>query len=318
MASTFTPNIQLEEPARGDDVGVWDTPVNNNMTLIDKVVGGSVAIPLNNSPVVLSAAQFQSRQLVFQSTLTGNVAITFPASFSKDYVVFNTCTGSSAFVVTLQTTVAGAPVLGCPPGDGVTVYNFGAGGGLFFVNLGRIGSYMDFGGSSVPAWITACTVPPYLNCDGSVFSAVTYPALAAILGGTTLPDSKGRFRATLNQGSGRLTSSQGGVDGNTKLAGGGNNGVLLSTSQVPTITSSGTITLTPNNGAGILAGSGGVLGSATVNNGSALLTFAVPSGVINVSAVTGGGTVNFLNPGQSVIQNAPSAYVGGITMIRSA
>jgi hypothetical protein len=26
MASTFTPNIQLEEPARGDDVGTWDTP----------------------------------------------------------------------------------------------------------------------------------------------------------------------------------------------------------------------------------------------------------------------------------------------------
>ena len=39
MASTFTPNIQLEEPARNDDVGVWDTPVNNNMTLVDLVVG---------------------------------------------------------------------------------------------------------------------------------------------------------------------------------------------------------------------------------------------------------------------------------------
>ena len=38
MASTFTPNIQLNEPARNDDVGTWDTPVNSNMTLIDLVV----------------------------------------------------------------------------------------------------------------------------------------------------------------------------------------------------------------------------------------------------------------------------------------
>ncbi|MEH2547137.1 hypothetical protein V1283_003782 [Bradyrhizobium sp. AZCC 2262] len=28
MVSTFTPNIQLEEPARGDQVGFWHTPVN--------------------------------------------------------------------------------------------------------------------------------------------------------------------------------------------------------------------------------------------------------------------------------------------------
>src|SRR5882672_2280586 len=106
MVSTFTPNINLEEPARGDLVGVWDTPVNANMSVIDLVVGSAVGINLNNSPVVLSAAQFQSNILVFSSTLTGSVTITFPSTFKKSYVVRNACSGSSAFTVTLQTTVA--------------------------------------------------------------------------------------------------------------------------------------------------------------------------------------------------------------------
>src|SRR6267142_6458938 len=99
MVSTFTPNIQLEEPARGDQVGVWDTPVNSNMTSLDLVAGGITTISLNNSPVVLAAAQFQSKAITFNSTLTGGVLITFPTSFKKSYEIQNLCTGSSAFVV---------------------------------------------------------------------------------------------------------------------------------------------------------------------------------------------------------------------------
>ena len=80
MVSTFTPNIQWEEPARGDQVGTWDTPVNNNGTLIDRVTGAITTIGLNNSNVVLSAAQFQSKKIIFNSTLTGAVTIFFPSS----------------------------------------------------------------------------------------------------------------------------------------------------------------------------------------------------------------------------------------------
>src|SRR5882724_5335614 len=117
MVSTFTPNIQLEEPARGDQAGTWDTPVNNNMTLIDLVAGAITTISLNNSPVVLAAAQFQSKGITFNSTLTGSCAITFPTSFHKSYEIQNLCSGSSAFVITLGTTAAGGQVIGCPPGE---------------------------------------------------------------------------------------------------------------------------------------------------------------------------------------------------------
>jgi hypothetical protein len=43
-------------------------------------------------------------------------------------------------------------------------------------------------GSSVPSWISECTVPPYLVCDGTAFSSAIYPSLAAIIG--PLPDAR--------------------------------------------------------------------------------------------------------------------------------
>lgn len=240
MVSTFTPNINLEEPARGDYVGTWDTPVNSNMTVVDKVVGGISGIALNNSPVVLSAAQFQSHSITFTSTLTGSVAITFPTSFVKTYYVVNACTGTSAFVVTLQTTVAGGQVVGCPPGDVVSVGNDGQ--SMYYINLGRVGSYMDYAGSSVPSWVTACTKPPYLNCDATTFSSATYPHLTTILGGTTLPDRRGTAGYALNQGTGRLTAASGGLDGNTIRATKVTDSVTLGTSNLPPYTPSGGVT----------------------------------------------------------------------------
>lgn len=54
------------------------------------------------------------------------------------------------------------------------------------------------GGGFVPAgsivmWYAATPPAGWLICDGATFAAATYPALAAVLGGTTLPDMRGRF-----------------------------------------------------------------------------------------------------------------------------
>lgn len=309
MVSIYTPNINLEEPARGDQVGTWDTPVNSNMTLLDLVVGGVANITLNNSPVVLSAAQFQAHRISFSSTLTGNVPIIFPSTFNKSYVIRNATTGSSAFVVTLTSTVAGSQTIACPPGDVINCYaNNGA---LQYENLGRVGTYWDYAGSSVPAWVTACTVPPYLNCDGSAFSATTYPALAAILGGTTLPDARGRFRASLDQATGRLIAAAAGFDGNTRGAGGGDQWVqnhlhsnLLTDPghqhgpPVGVLEYLGTIG-TP---------SVGLFAQGTLNFARGGLTSSSPTGITITNALYGSGNS----------QNVPPAYVGGLTLIRSA
>ncbi len=62
--------------------------------------------------------------------------------------------------------------------------------------LGFYQALLDYQRGLVPTGVAirnhALTVPEgYLECDGSTFSATTYPNLAAALGGTTLPVQAG-------------------------------------------------------------------------------------------------------------------------------
>lgn len=303
MVSTFTPNVQLEEPARGDDVGTWDTPVNNNMSLIDLIVGGITTIGLNNSNVVLSAAQYKARHITFNSTLAASVTITFPTSFTKSYEIEHLCTGSSAYTITLQTTATGGQVICAAPGEAIEVWNDGT--NLKYKNLDRVGSYWDHAGSSVPNWVSGCTVPPYLNCDGTSFSSATYPQLNIQLGGTTLPDSRGRFRLTLNQGTARVTTASGGVDGNTLLASGGSPTITLGTSNLPPYTPAGSVSITQNANTFNTAISL-TAGGATVAPGA------------NGATITGSFTGSAQGGVSQAFPNVSPTLVGGLTLIRAA
>ena len=313
MVSTFTPNIGIEEPARGDDVGTWDTPVNTNMTLLDNVLANQVTIGLNNSNVVLSAGQAQSAFLTFNSTLTGSVSITFPTSYKKSYTIRHVCTGSSAFTITLQTTAAGGQVVGCRPGNPFTVYNDGT--NIFFVNLGtEIGGYWDYAGSSVPNWISACTVPPYLNCNGGTFAAATYPTLNIILGSTTLPDMRGRARFTFDpsNATGRLTNI---LNGSVLFNAGGADTNTLVTGNLPAYTPSGSIS---NNGSvNNFVGANNFPTSFSAGTGGAEIWVAFPQGT-----ATGIGAALFSGNAQggasTPFGNVPPGIVSGITFIRSA
>jgi hypothetical protein len=302
MVSTFSPNVQLEEPARGDQVGVWDTPVNANMTLIDLIVGGVTTISGAAGSVVLASAQFQSKTLTFNSTLLASITITFPTSFKKSYEVYHTCTGSSAFTITLTTTAAGGQSVCCPPGEIVDVINDGT--NIRFKNLGRVGEYMTIGGSSVPNWISGCSVAPYLNCDGTAFSSATYPQLAVRLGGTTLPDARGRMLMTLDQGLGRVSSAVSGVPGNTLLSGGGDQQTQAHV-HVNTLTDPGhNHSVNTPNFASVLSG-GGSFNTGTI------------SGVFTTTNVTN-ISINNANFGSGASQNMPPLLVAGLTLIRAA
>jgi len=308
MVSTFTPNLGFEEPARGDAVGVWDTPWNSNSTILDLVTGGIMTIPLNNSNVVLSANQYRNKTIIFNSTLTGNVTIVFPSTFVKSYEIQNICTGSSVFNVYLTTQGAGSLYVSAPPGETVTITNDGA-NNIYYRNMGHIGEFWDYAGSSLPNWVSACGtygvsagIPaPYLNCDGTTFSSASYPLLAQVLGTTTLPDSRGRSRATLNQTTGRLNSSVSGVDGNTRFAVGGSESIQQHNHGVTdpghTHTHNAQQQLNSYFSAGLAAGGIVATAAATVN------------------AASPGVTIN--NNGAGASQNMPPAYVGGLTLIRT-
>ena len=299
MVATFTPNIQLTEPARGDAVGTWDTPVNSNTTLIDLVVGGIATIPLNNSNVVLSPAQFQSRMITFNSTLTGSVTITFATSFTKSYEIYHACTGSSAFTITLETTAAAGQVVAVPPGVITEVVNDGT--NIKFKNLwGPIGTYFDWAGSSTPNWSDACTVPPLLACTGSSFSSATYPVLAGMIG-TTLPDSRGRGRWALDAGVGRVSSAPSGVPGNTLFGAGGDQ-----------LTQNHTHGVTDPGHHHVVEGS---QGDQAGFQPQFLNAANGPSNTVPDTTVMTG--ISLSAYGNGAAQNMPPVYVGGITLIRA-
>lgn len=201
--STFSPNLQYEEVARGGDTGTWDTPTNSNWSISDLVVGGIATIPVNNTNIILSAAQFQCRNLTFNSTLTGSITVSFPSSFTKAYEIQNIATGSSAFTISMSISGSVGQSIVCPPGQTFDIFNDGT--NIKFKNLPPVGTYMRFASASVPAWISFCTVPPYLPCTGGTFSAATYPALNAFLGGNVLPDTRGTVGADVDGGSNRLS-----------------------------------------------------------------------------------------------------------------
>jgi microcystin-dependent protein len=302
--STFSPNLQIEEVARNGDIGTWDTPTNNNWTLMDSALGAIATIGLNNTNVILNAAQFQSKTVTFNSTLTGSVTITFPTSFTKSYEIQHLCTGSSAFTITLETTATGGQVICCPPGEIIEVLNDGA--NLKYKNFGgHIGSYMDWYGSSMPNWNDGCTVPPYINCVGGSFSSASYPVLAARIG-TALPDMRGRTRLALDQGTGRNTSV---VTGGTILTGGGDQFMQshshanTATVNDPTHTHSGV--LSPAN----VSASAGLSGSVPPEYGTPANTAAAATGITV--------TVNNAGAGSGGAQNLPPLLVHGLTLIRA-
>jgi len=57
MASTFTPNLNLEKPAHGDRVGDWDAVLNANFDAID-AAAWNVPVRTSDPPSPASGQQW--------------------------------------------------------------------------------------------------------------------------------------------------------------------------------------------------------------------------------------------------------------------
>lgn len=309
MADPVTANKGLSQPIRGSDIGVWDTPMNVNAGIIDNSFGGIVTVALSNSPVTLSPAQYQCTFLRFTGALGANVSITLPP-IGSFYTIINDTTNSSAFYLTAQTSVGGR-IIGLPPGTASDIMTDGT--DVRFRNLPAAGSYWDYAGSSTPAWNDACTTPPWLYCNGTAFSSATYPVLATVLNSTTLPDFRGRAAFQLNDGTTRIQSSVGGLDGNTIFAAGGNQTVTLSSLHLPnvafTVTDPGHVhTITNNANFGTTGPE--QTGAAGNIGGTSASSVVISSGTTGVSVNSGGSG--------TPVSLIPPATVIGIRLVRAA
>jgi microcystin-dependent protein len=162
-------------------------------------------------------------------TLTGNVVLTFP--LPGEYIVRNNCT-VGAFYVQVRALGTGN-LIGLPPGHPIKIWNDGT--DCDFLNLGLVGSAVDLhtNTTTLPAWMTACSVLPYLIKNGGEHTSSVYPALAAQLGSTYggngstsfgVPDEMNRIRLPVDSiGSNtRVTQAISGINGTTFNSSGGN------------------------------------------------------------------------------------------------
>lgn len=236
-------NKALNEPDTGSLVGAWGTTaLNNNFTVIDGYLGGVQTVSLTNVNVSLSIStgtigtgsitpgagpvQADNAVIKFTGTLTGNCDITFPCP--GFWIVENNCT-VGAFYVRARASGTGN-LIGIPPGEPCHIYNDGT--DAKYVDMGRVGQFLDLCVATTPAWITACTVPPYLPCVGTAtYTSSVFPALAAMLGSTFggngvttfgVPDLANRIRIPIDTaGAGRITFAGSAITGTLLGAVGG-------------------------------------------------------------------------------------------------
>ena len=309
MVDPTTANRGLAQPTRGSDVGTWDVPVNGNMGLLDTIVGGITSIATTGGATVLSPAQLACGTITVTGALGSAASMNFPGGQGW-WTIQNLTTGGFPLQALAGT---GAEIIAIPPGEIIDIQVNG--NSVRFRNLARIGTYIDYATTVVPGWISGCTIPPYLLCDGSSFSAGTYPYLNTILGGTTLPDFRGRARFYLNGGTGRLTVINGNVIGSAggdQLLQGHVHGVVGNTGDD-----------SPDHTHSINGGNAFTVGSTSVGSGPSSPSAAGPATLIG--AVSSGASTrhqHFVNltsqsTGSGGSQNIPPSAVGGITMIRA-
>lgn len=304
-----TTNIALSVPAHGANVDTWDAdPVNNNSQILDNAFGGITSLSLSATSTTLNTTASQAAILQFSGILTANVTVTL-AAIIKSWTVLNLCTGTGTLTLSTGT----GQVLGLPPGNPVDVFSNGT--NLRFKNLGNISQYEDWSVSSIPAWVSACTIPPYLLADGSTYSSTVYPALFLLTGTTALADGRGRSRAALDGGTGRITTGGSGIDGTAKLSAGGSQTAALDATQMPAHTHSASVT-DPGHNHTIngLPARGGTLSSGATAGG---VTMATNEGALQ-AASTGISVSNSTSGGGLAHINMPPTYIGGITVVRAA
>jgi hypothetical protein len=287
---------------------VWDTPINGDFTLIDQNLGAVIVVALTNANVVLNASQYACGTIRLTGTLSADVTLTFPA-VSGWWLVDNQTTGN--FVVQLICTSGNR--IGLPQAVSSDIFTDGTGVG--FRNLPEVGSYKDYASTAAARWLSFCTVPPWLVCNGAPFSGSTYPILAQVLGGTTLPDFRGTSPYYLNAGTGRLTSAGSGLDGDTLFATKFTQTATLITANLPPYTPTGAVNL--NTGASGTA-------NATTNNfgglGGGGTTLVVPGSGLGLSISTN-ASYTFAGNAQGGT-STPFGVVGtgtiaGVRMIRA-
>lgn len=129
MSSTFTPNKGIEQPASGDYVNAWATPVNANWQDIDTALGGNTSILVTGvgaGTIPLTLSQYRPIGIEFNGTLSANLNYQIPVGVGGIWTIGNFTTGSFTLIFSIA---SGSSII-VPPGGRMLVVSDGVNVGL--------------------------------------------------------------------------------------------------------------------------------------------------------------------------------------------
>lgn len=331
MVNPVTVNVGLIVPLTGADVDTWgENDVNPSMVAIDALFGGVQTISVTTGTVTLTKpaaltptpspgpTQSQNCALIFTGALVGDVIVKLP--LPGRYIVENQTTGNFLFQLDSTSASPTRQSIAIPQGSCHTIYSDGV--NVRFVDLGKVGD-MEFwaGITSMPSWVNACTVKPYVLCDGVVRNFSDFPYLGARLLGsfggngiTTFapPDMAGRVPLAYDSTGARITVAGCGINGQTLGASLDKQTNVLVTGNLPPYTPSGTVSSvlggTFTNGIAI---TGGSAPPATTVGGSA------SGGQVGAISVTSTFTGAPQNGNSTPVNNVQPGQVAGIWVVKT-
>lgn len=329
MAEPITTNRSFIVPNTGDLAGAWGTSaLNPNLQSIDTLFGGVTTISLSSATTILlsvpattgvwpggNPSQSMNAMIRFTGAQTGSATIQF--TLSGFYIIDNQCTGTTS--VRLSPATGTGNSIGAPPGEKCHVFFDGT--HMDYVDMGRVGSALDLhiNTTTLPPWMTACTVQPYLVKDGSTYSTASYTALAQLLGSTYggngvttfgVPDERARARlgvdtvqAASGATSGRVTFAVAGFTGSLLGAAGGDQRLQTHSHGITD----------PGHLHGVTGGTkGGITGGATTGGSQ---DTPITAATITISSATTNITINASGTGSS--QNMPPSIVSFVPLIKT-
>lgn len=99
MTSSFSVNKGLEEPAAGDYINSWASPVNSNWTAIDVSLGGTTSISVTgiSAPITtLTLSQYRPLNMEFTGALGTNLTYQIPTGIGGIWSINNATTGTAS------------------------------------------------------------------------------------------------------------------------------------------------------------------------------------------------------------------------------
>lgn len=108
MVSTYTPNRNLERPGNGDYVDTWNVPMNGDMTIIDKSLGGVLNLNATAGSALLTTSQYQNLIINITGAMSDSVTYTIPQNIGGQWLVRNATTDASGGPWTVTIASGGA------------------------------------------------------------------------------------------------------------------------------------------------------------------------------------------------------------------